>query len=427
MRLAFVVQRYGLEIRGGAELHCRLVAELLSRRHQVEVVTTCARDYLTWANEYPPGIDSVNGIPVWRFPVQRPRDLDHFGSLQKRVFFRQHSDAEAHAWLDAQGPFTPAMRDWISLYRDHFDYWICFSYRYWTTFHAMQAATGRAILVPTAEPDPAIDVPIFHALFRSARAIVYNSHEERDMILDCSGAHEVPGDIVGVGIQEPGVGGGNQDPGVVGGVQDRGADVDIQELHGGSDSAPVVDAERFRREFGIDRPFVLYVGRIDENKGCKQLFDFHARAARRFEERGEEAPLLVLAGHPVIPIPECASVRHLGTVDERQKYDALAAASLLVMPSFYESLSMVLLEAWAQSKPVLVNAHCDVLRGQVERSSGGLYYGDGEEFIEALTLLLSDARLRHACGSAGHRYFADNYRWPVIERKYEDILEGLAV
>jgi len=399
MRLAFVVQRYGLEIRGGAELHCRLVAELLSRRHHVEVVTTCAKDYLTWANEYPRGIDSVNGIPVWRFPVRRPRDRDHFGRLQERVFHRAHSDAEAHAWLDAQGPFSPAMRDWIGLQRDRFDYWICFSYRYWTTYHAMQAAHGRAVLVPTAEPDPAIDVPLFHPLFRGARAIVYNSHEERDMILDRSGADKVPGDIVGVGIQEPGA----------------------------AASAPAdVDAARFRREFDIERSFMLYVGRIDENKGCKQLFDFHARAVRRGEERGEQPPLLVLAGNPVMAIPESPHVRHVGTVDEQQKWDALAAASFLVMPSFYESLSMVLLEAWAVSTPVLVNTHCSVLHGQVVRSGGGLYYGDGEEFIEAAALLFADERLRAACGHAGQRYFADNYRWPVIERKYEDILEALA-
>ena len=399
MRLAFVVQRYGLDIRGGAELHCRLVAELLSRQHEVEVVTTCAHDYLTWANAYPAGIESVNGIPVWRFPVSRPRDLDHFGKLQERVYFRRHSDAEARAWLDAQGPFSPAMRDWIGRYRDHFDYWICFSYRYWTTYHAMQAAAGRAILVPTAEPDPTIDVPIFHPVFRGARAIVYNSHEEREMILDRSGAHDVPGDIIGVGIQEP---------------------------PEGEDAASDVDADRFRREFGIDRPFMLYVGRIDENKGCQQLFDFHARAARRLEEAGEQPPLLVLAGHPVIDIPDDPNVRHIGTVDEGQKFDALAAASFLVMPSFYESLSMVLLEAWALHKPVLVNAHCDVLRGQVERSSGGLYYGNGEEFIEATALLFADERLRQACGSAGRRYYADNYRWPVIERKYERILKELA-
>jgi glycosyltransferase involved in cell wall biosynthesis len=395
MRLALVVQRYGVQIRGGAELHCRLIAELLSRRHEVEVITTCARDYVSWANELPRGIESVNGIPVWRFPVARPRDPDHFGRLQERVFHRRHSTAEARAWLDAQGPYTPAMREWIRHHGERFDYWICFSYRYWTTYHAMLATAGRSILVPTAEPDPAIDLPIFWPLFRGARAIVYNSHEERDMILERSGADEVPGDVVGVGIQEP-----------------------------AADAAP--DAGRFRRRFGIERPFMLYVGRIDENKGCKQLFEFHARARRRFEERGEQPPLLVLAGHPVIDVPDDADVRHVGTVDEQQKWDALAACAFLVMPSFYESLSMVLLEAWALSKPVLVNAHCSVLRGQVERGRGGLYYGSGEEFVESVTLLFADDRLRRACGGAGHRYFADNYRWPVIERKYEAILEGLS-
>ncbi len=399
MRLAFVVQRYGVEIRGGAELHCRLIAELLARRHEVEVVSTCAQDYLTWANAYPPGIDSVNGIPVWRFPVRRARDLDQFGRLQERVFFRSHSDADADAWLDAQGPYSPAMRAWIAEYRDRFDFWICFSYRYWTTYHAMRAAEGRAILVPTAEPDPAIDLPIFYPLFRSARAIMYNSHEERDMILDRSGADSVPGEVVGVGIREPGEIGG------------AGADV---------------DPDRFRAEFGVERPFLLYVGRIDENKGCKQLFDFHARAVDAFKARGVAPPLLVLAGNPVIPIPEGPDVVHVGAVDERQKFDALAAAALLVMPSFYESLSMVLLEAWALHKPVLANAHCDVLRGQVERSNGGLHYADAGQFVEALELLMADDRLRRSCGAAGHQYFADNYRWPVIGAKYEKILDELS-
>lgn len=395
MRLAFVVQRYGVDIRGGAELHCRLIAELLGRRHDVEVVTTCATDYVTWANELPAGIVQVNGIPVWRFPVARPRDPERFGRLQERVFHRQHGDQEARAWLDAQGPYAPRMRDWIGRHHDRFDYWICFSYRYWTTQEALRLAGSRGVLVPTAEPDPAIDLPLFRPSFRNAAAIVYNSHEERAMILERSGADGVPGDVVGVGIQEPG-------------------------------EDDVVDGDRFRAELGIDRPFMFYVGRIDENKGCKELFDFHRRVTRRSRERDEPAPLLVLAGHAVIPIPDHPDVRYVGTVDERQKWDGLAAAELLVMPSFYESLSMVLLEAWALSKPVLVNAHCDVLRGQVERSNGGLYYRNGEEFAEAVTLLFADARLRDACGRAGHEYFAANYRWPVIERKYETLLGSLA-
>jgi glycosyltransferase involved in cell wall biosynthesis len=128
----------------------------------------------------------------------------------------------------------------------------------------------------------------------------------------------------------------------------------------------------------------------------------------------------------VIPIPPGPDVLHVGAVDERQKFDALAAAALLVMPSFYESLSMVLLEAWALHKPVMVNAHCDVLRGQVERSNGGLHYGDAGQFVESLGLLLADQRLREACGAAGHDYFASNYRWPVIAAKYEKILRELS-
>ena len=44
MRLAFVIQRYGTEVSGGAELHCRWLAERLARRHEVEVFATRALD-----------------------------------------------------------------------------------------------------------------------------------------------------------------------------------------------------------------------------------------------------------------------------------------------------------------------------------------------------------------------------------------------
>lgn len=392
MRLALVVQRYGAEIRGGAELHCRLIAEHLGERHQVTVVTTCAQDYLTWANAYPPGIHDVNGIPVWRFPVRKARDTDRFGRLQERVFHRKHGEAEAKAWLQEQGPYSPMLSDWVATYRDHFDYWISFSYRYWTTFYTMQAAAGKTILVPTAEPDPAVDLPLFEPLFRSARGIVFNSHEERSMILARSAAEDVPADIVGVGIEEP----------------------------------EQADAERFRAHTGIREPFIFYIGRIDANKGCRQLFDFFQRACDRLEEEGMTPPLLVLAGHSVLPIPEHPRIRYLGKVEEQEKYDALAACTMLIMPSFYESLSMVLLEAWALHKPVLVNGHCDVLQGQTVRSGGGLYYKDGDEFREALRLLMSDERLRESCGRSGRKYFKDNYTWRVIEGKYERLLQKLA-
>ena len=75
MKIAFIVQRYGTEILGGSEYHCRLIAERLAERHQVEVLTSCARDYITWQNEYAEGADRVRGVTVRRFPTTQVRDL----------------------------------------------------------------------------------------------------------------------------------------------------------------------------------------------------------------------------------------------------------------------------------------------------------------------------------------------------------------
>ncbi len=283
------------------------------------------------------------------------------------------------------------MVKWIEHHRDSFDYFICFSYRYWTTWRAMQAVTGKGVLVPTAEPDPAIELPLFHPVFRSARAIMYNSHEERTMIQRHSGNESVPGVVVGVGIVEP----------------------------------PTVGPDRFRAAHGVGGPFLLYVGRIDRNKGCAQLFDFYLRAYDRLRDEGLRPPWLVLAGSAVMPIPEHPAIVHLGRVSEQEKYDALAASAALVMPSFYESLSMVLLEAWALSRPVVVNGHCDVIRGQSERSNGGLWYRNSTEFAECVGCLVQDPDLGAALGAHGHAYYEANYTWPTIVDKYESMLARL--
>lgn len=387
MKLAVVVQRYGQAINGGAELHARYIAERLARHADVEVLTTCATDYITWRNELPAGVETINGVSVRRFKVKHERDPQLFGRLQERVFEQTHSIADELDWLDAEGPTSPALVDYVSKHAADFDFVVFFSYRYYHAYFGTRAAAARAVLVPTAERDETIGLSIFGPVFRAVRAVMYNSPEERLMIQTVSGNQQVPGVVVGVGSEVP----QNPQPG------------------------------RFRSKYNIRGPFAIYVGRIDENKGCPELFEFFQGYAKDAYGR----LTLVLIGNSVLEIPKHPRIRHLGFVDDQDKFDAMAAAELLIMPSYYESLSMVALEAWALGKPVLANGKCDVLKGQCIRSNAGLYYESFAEFVESLSAIERHRWLSAMLGRNGRQFFRDHYDWSVIERKYLEMFERL--
>ena len=387
MKLAVVVQRYGQAINGGAELHARYIAEHLAKHAQVEVLTTCATDYVTWRNELEPGVETVNGVPVRRFRVKRERDPRVFGRRSDRVFEHRHSLGDELDWLDAEGPTSPALVDYIGKHASDFDFCLFFSYRYYHAYYGGRAAASRAILVPTAERDEAIGLSIFPPLFRAVRAVMYNSSEERAMIHAVSGNQDVPGVVVGIGSEVP------------------------------HNSQPA----RFRQKYNIRGQFAVYVGRIDQNKGCKELFNFFQGYLR--DPSGKLT--LVLIGKELLPIPEHPRIRHLGFVEDADKFDAMAAADLLIMPSYFESLSMVALEAWALGKPVLANGKCDVLKGQCIRSNAGLYYENYAEFSETLAAIEQNRWLSGTLGRNGRQFFREHYDWPVIERKYLEMFDRL--
>lgn len=387
MKVAVVVQRYGAEINGGAELHARYIAEHLARHVAVEVLTTCARDYITWANEFPAGSSQVGGVTVRRFPVTTPRDPATFGTWSRRVFAMPHSINDELAWLDAEGPTSPALVRHIADHAADYDFLIFFSLRYYHTYHGARAVPSKSIVVPTAERDEALGLGIFAPLLRSVRGLMYNSPEERALLQAVAGTDEVPGVVVGVGSEVP----------------------------------PHANASRFRRTTGIQERTAIYIGRIDENKGCVELFEFW----QRYSKITPDGLTLVLIGNPVLPIPQHPRIRHLGFVSDEEKYDALAAAEFLIMPSYFESLSMVALEAWAMGKPVLANGKCDVLRGQAIRSNAGLYYENYGEFVEAVRVLTGSPTVASTLGQNGSRFFRTHYAWPVIERKYLDMFERL--
>jgi glycosyltransferase involved in cell wall biosynthesis len=387
VKVAVVVQRYGQAINGGAELHARYIAEHLARHGDVEVLTTCATDYVTWRNDLQPGVEQVNGISVRRFPVALERDPELFGRRSDRVFEQQHSLGDELDWLEAEGPNSPALVEYVAHHAAEYDYCLFFSYRYYHAYYGARAAGSRAILVPTAERDATIGLSIFRPLFRGVRALMYNSPEERAMIHAVAGNEDVPGVVVGIGSDVP------QNP----------------------------QAARFRQKFGITGAFAIYVGRIDKNKGCDELFEFFqgylADATNRLS--------LVLIGQSLLPIPQHPRIRHLGFLEDGDKFDAMAAAHVLVMPSYFESLSMVALEAWALGRPVLANGKCDVLKGQCIRSNAGLYYERFSEFVETLRAIEQNQWLSGALGRNGRQFYRAHYDWPVIERKYLDMFERL--
>jgi glycosyltransferase involved in cell wall biosynthesis len=387
MRLAFVIQRYGLEVNGGAELHCRWLAERLGRRHEVEVFATRALDYLEWRNHYPAGTAAVNGIPVHRFPVRRPRNARVFASLSNVVFYDTHSREEEEAWVRENGPFSPRLVRAVAAARERFDFFFFYCYRYYQTYAGLPAVADRAILVPTAEEDPAIHLGIFKAFFRKPRGIVYLTPEEQALVEETGDNRYLPSVVIGSGLNLP-------------------------------EPCPSLD---FRAKHGLARPFVLYVGRVDKNKGCVTLFAYF----RKFlEETGFDVDL-VLAGKAVIDLPDHPRIRHVGFITEEEKVAALRQCELLVIPSLYESLSVITLEAWKLGLPVLANARCRVLAGQCRRSNGGLSYHGYAEFAESLKLLLARPHVRETLGAQGRRYVEQEYSWDTVLGKVEDLLTRL--
>jgi glycosyltransferase involved in cell wall biosynthesis len=384
VRLAFVVQRYGTEVVGGAELHCRWIAEHLAKRHGVEVLTTTATDYLSWQNVLPAGASRVNGVTVRRFPVARERREEVFFPVANKVCFFEHTDEDERRWLEEHGPVTPGLVEHLQRHERDYDAIVFFSYRYWTTYFGLQVAPHKSLLVPTAEHDRVLYLRLFREFFRWPAGIVFNTPEERDLIERVTGNAGLPGEVVGTGIDRP-------------------AAVPVDEV------APRLD---------LLGDYVVYVGRIEPEKGCAVMIDHFLR----WQRETRATTTLALFGRSTMTFSENAHVRLMGVVPDGEKLAAIARARALLMPSRHESLSMVVLEAWMMGRPVLVNGDCEVLRGQVLRANGGLYYRRYEEFAAAMDLIVSEPGLASRLGRQGEAYFQANYAWERIMEKYERLL-----
>ena len=182
MKLAFVVQRYGADIAGGSEAHCRELAERLSARHDITVLTTCAKDYVTWENAYPAGAGSENGVHVIRFPVARQRRIKVFADLSDEVFDGGAPPDRQEEWFRENGPDTPALLEHLRAHGREYDLVLFWTYRYSPSYFGLPLVADRAVLVPTAEEDPAIDLDVLLEFFDKPAGYVFLTPEECELV-----------------------------------------------------------------------------------------------------------------------------------------------------------------------------------------------------------------------------------------------------
>jgi glycosyltransferase involved in cell wall biosynthesis len=386
--VAFVVQRYGAGITGGSESLARAVAERLAGEYAISVFTSCARDYVTWRNELPAGREATAGVEVLRFPVEHERELTAFNAFAEPLYARARSRDEELEFLRRQGPYAPSLVEALRAQSGRFAAVVFFTYLYYTTHAGLSAAPERSALVPTTHDEPPLRFSVYREVFSLPRAFGFLTPAEQALVRSRFDLGERPAFLVGMGVDVP----------------------------------PAPDVTGFRARHGIDGPYALYAGRIDAGKGCLELLAHHERYRR---EKGGAAQL-VLIGKLAMPEPRQEGVRHLGFLPEPEKAAAMAGADAVVCSSPYESLSIVLLEGLALGTPALVNAGSPVLEEHCRRSNAGLFYADGDEYAEALDLLVRDSRLRGALGRNGRAYVAEEYRWDVVLERWRRLIAAAA-
>ena len=421
MRIGIIVQRYGAEVLGGSEQLCRLVAERLVAHHEVEVLTTCARDYVTWKNEYAEGSDRIRGVVVRRFAVSQTRDQEAFNRFSEWIYANPHSRADEMEWLKQQGPWSPALIEFLRRNQQQYDVLIFFTYLYAPTVLGLEVNGAKSILVSTAHDEPAIRLGIFKDVFSRPGAICYLTESERQFVQGAFPNRPLLEEVVGVGVDIP--------------PQQPPARADSASVSRNLDSPDPEDEEDpsqglpphllargavFRRRHKLYGSTVLYGGRIDPGKGCEELIEYFGSYVK---DGGDGT--LALMGAKLMALPEEPYIRFAGLLSDSERVSALEAADVVVCPSPYESLSLLALEALAVGTPILVNARSAVLVEHCVSSNGGLYYADRDEFVECLKRLLGDARLRAELGKNGREYVRRNYRWEIVLGKYERLFTKL--
>ena len=388
-RIALVNQRYGLEVNGGSEYYTRLIAERLNSKYDVEVLTTRAIDYVTWKNHYPEGVQTVNGIKVRRFSVKHPRDEKTFEKIYCSLMLDRNKKSTVELekrFIEEQGPLSEDLINFISSHKDDYDVFIFVTYLYYHSVFGMEKVSEKSIFIPTAHDEPYIYFNLFNKVFNSPKALVFLTDEEKAFIHKKFKNTNIPYEVMGVGVDVP----------------------------------TRINPNAFKEKYGID-DYIIYVGRIDESKGCLWLYKYF----KEYKMRNNNNLKLALVGKTITKLDPDFNIINVGFVSEQEKFDYIAGAKALILPSQFESLSIAVLEALTLGVPVIVNGRCEVLKGHCIKSNAGLYYKNYFEFEGALDYMLDNQEAYRQMQSNAKEYIKENFEWDVIINKFEKLIESI--
>lgn len=393
-RVAFVPPRFGPQVVGGSEAVIREVAiGLAARGWEIEVLTTCAINHYTWANDLPEGTSQEDGVTVRRFPTVP--QASRSGLRAQRAIQAGTIPPLDDQWTWVSWRFTvPGLFRHLLRHGGGFDSVVFSPYLFWNTTACMAAVPDNAVVMPCLHDETYARLDVVRPALAAPKSVWFLSEPEHELAHSL-GAVAPRHTVTGAGV----------------GVPDR------------------YEPDRLRARHGLTRPFLLYAGRRELDKGWDWLLGAYAESLRN----GLTGVDLVTIGTGDVAVPPelglaalGGRVVDLGFVSETERNDAFAAALAYVQPSRMESFSRTIMEAWLAGTPVLAITGSAVVAWHCERSGAGLPFADGTELARHVSRLLSEPAEAAAMADRGRRYVLDNYSWPVVLDRMEADLASLA-
>lgn len=410
-KIAFVVTGYGRNINGGTEQHCRMLAERLTSDYDVEVLTTCVKDYVKGGNELPVGEEWIGGVLVRRFeadPINPDKHKDYARKSKWARRLRKHlyqlnllrilaylHPVCKYMWsmeekvMQSYVFYSPKLIAYLQEHQADYKAIIPINISYPLAYYASLSVPDKVILIPTMHYESSSFRAIYTEVFTKVAYIGFNTTAEQQLAESIFSKKRMASHgIISVGVEEA-------------------VDADWKET---------------KQKYNLPDDYLLFVGRVDRGK-LNHIIQYYLSYKEKYS--ASKLKFVLVGGLFSEPVSH-PDIIYTGFVTDGEKYSIIQHAKVFVNPSRFESLSLILLEGMSRGKAMLVNGKCTVLKEHCQKSNGAaLYYLSKKDFISKLHCIESSQELRSQMSEKGKKYVAENYSWSVIMKRLKHVIETI--